>query len=237
MLIYGRNTVIEALKSQFPLESILLQDTLKNEGKISEILSLARKKGVRINSYPLHVLSKELKSEEHQGVGAKVEFSTYKLKTLLSSNSELNSFICIPESTYEQNVGAIIRTAECAGFSGVILNPKIAITPTVAKVSTGAVFHIPIIKESVFQVIKTLRDASFKIVGIERGGELIYNENLEGNILLIIGGEDKSLTPPIIKNCDALVELPQFGTINSLNMSVAAGITIYEVVRQNLSNS
>ncbi len=234
MLIYGRNTVTQALNSKFVVTSITLEENIFKDEKISGILNTAKKANVRIDFVSKSRLSSLVKSHEHQGVIADVQFKETKLNEI-DFNQNKKSFIYISEASFEHNIGAIIRTAECLGMGGVILPKNIDITATIAKISTGAVFFIPIIKIPIFQAIKSFREKGFFIYGIERVGKKYFEYDLSLNNLYIIGGEDKSLTDNVRSRCDGILEIPQFGETNSLNMSVAAGIIIGEDLRQKLS--
>lgn len=231
MIIYGRNTVIEALNSSHHCEELFLQLDINADSKISLIKDLAQKNGVNVKNISLKDLKKITGSEETQGVALKIHFKEHNLKDVLDKYG--NAYIYISDATYEHNVGAIIRTAECAGFAGVIIPSEIKITPTIAKISTGAIFNIPIIRNSVFNTIKEFKDNGFNVFGIERGGSNIFETSTPLNSLFIIGSEDKGLSKPIIDRCDGILEIPQFGKVNSLNMSVASAIVIYNYLREN----
>jgi 23S rRNA (guanosine2251-2'-O)-methyltransferase len=231
MTIFGRNTVLEGLKSSYNSEKLFLQTGINEDKKISEIIQTANSKNIPIEYLERRTLSKVSKSEDHQGVALRIEF---ELQSFSAKKVDIlaKSYILIPEATYEQNIGAIIRTAECAGLGGVILQNGLEITPTIIKVSTGAVFHIPVYKGSTFQIIKDFKKSGFDIVAIERGGTKLYNTSLENTSLFIIGGEDKSVSETLKKECNKIVEIPQYGKVNSLNMSVATAVVIYEHIRQ-----
>lgn len=231
MIVYGRNTVTEALKSKFTVTSLYIEDRIRVDEKIQEILSLAKKSGVKIINSPNGRIKQLAKSDEHQGVACDVDYIETKISEVDWSLDQ--GFIYISEATFEQNIGAIIRTAECAGFGGVVIPNKFNINSTIAKISTGALFHIPVISFPIYQAISQFKKEGFKIYGIERGGNNYFEEQLSSRSLFIIGGEDKSLTEGIREECDAILEIPQFGKINSLNMSAASSIIIYEYVRQN----
>lgn len=233
MIIYGRNAVLEALKSDFRSNGLYLQDGISHDDKLSEILEYAKSQKINIINLNSRELANKLDTTDSQGVGLDINFQTQNLKQILSKDENLEkSFIYITESSFQHNIGAIIRTAECAGLGGVILPPKMDITPMVVKVSTGAIFHIPIIKESIFNCIKEFEDNGYFIFGIERGGKSYCSVNLASPSLFIIGGEDKSVSDPVRKKCTEILEIPQFGRVNSLNMSVATSIVLYEQRRQ-----
>jgi len=235
LTIYGRNTVIQALNSKHNISKVILEENIKRDSKIDLLINTAENNGLKLEFLPKNRLSALTKNNEHQGVIAQVDFQEAKLKDLDVEILQTKSFIYISEATYEQNIGAIIRTAECLGFGGVVIPSDVNITPTVCKISTGAVFFIPIIRIPIFQAIKTFKDLGFYIYGIERDGSKYFERDLSTPNLYIIGGEDKSLSENVRERCDDILEIPQFGETNSLNMSVAAGIIMSEDLKQKLS--
>lgn len=232
MYIPGRNPVVEALRSNVKIHKIYLEQGIRLDEKIEEIQRVSNKKSITI----IHVSGKQLDKmstrEPHQGVIADVDIEL----TRLNSDTVVNNnglYIYIREAQYEHNIGAIIRTAEAAGAKGVIIPPKIDLTPVIARISMGAIFHIPIYSASLFPAIKEFKSANYRIWAIEiNGATSIYETEIAGEGLLIVGGEDKSISEPIAAQCDNLVYIPQLGKVNSLNMSVAAGIAMYEHLRQ-----
>ncbi len=231
MVFYGRNIVLEAIRSQHKCTSIILQEGISETEKIATILTEAKAKQIPISYQSRKEISSITKSEEHQGVLVNVDYKIFNLKDLIGKEDQ-QSFIYISTATFEHNIGAISRSAEVAGLSGVIIPKDADVTPTVAKTSAGAIFHIPIIKLPIFNAIKTLKDANFFIFGIERDGITYYKTNLTENTLFIIGGEDKSLSDSVRNKCDEILEIPQSGKVNSLNMSVASSIVLFERNRQ-----
>jgi len=237
MIVYGRNIVLEALKSEHYVEEIFLQEDINESDKIESILSQAYKLNIDVTRKSRPELTKICKVDEHQGVAAKVNFQDYSLNKFLTSDkfSLDKSYIYISEATYEHNVGAIIRSAECAGFGGVIIPNSVEITSVVAKTSVGALFHIPIIREPIYQTIKSFKKLAFSVLGIERDGTIYTSADLKSPALFIIGSEDKSLSENIREECNLILEIPQKGNVNSLNMSVAASIVMFEHNRQRFS--
>lgn len=232
MLIPGRNPTIEALKSQYRTVKILLQQDINQDKKIEEIFHLAKQKGIKIEEISRKKLDKLAQNDPHQGVIIDVSFEPQKLTTeLLEDNPGL--YLYVREAQYEHNLGAIIRTAEVAGVKGIILPPKQEITPTVARISMGALFHLPIFQHSLFPAMKLFQKSAYSVWGLERGGKNIYEIDLPENLLILVGGEDRGISQEVAGKCDGLLTIPQFGKVNSLNMSVAAGVAIYEYVRQN----
>jgi len=233
MQIEGRNPVLEALRAGTQLNKIFLEKGIKFDQKISEISKRAKKKKIRVEFVPKARLNKRSKTQVHQGVIATgLSTNTAALSTLIKDKQAF--LIYIREALYEHNIGAIIRTAECIGATGIILPPKISISPQIRRASMGASEHISIVNNSLFQTIKQVHDAGIQIIGIERSENStgLYKANLDKPILLIIGGEDRPLSKQILERCDQIVEIPMKGKVNSLNMSVAAAVVMYEVFRQ-----
>lgn len=235
MQIEGRNPVLEALRGGTPLKSISIEQDINVDTKIETILDLAKKNHIKIKSVPRSKLNKMSKTNIHQGV---IAFGSKKdapsLDTLTKDNDSF--LIYIREALYEHNIGAIIRTAECVGATGVILPPKASVTPQVRRAAMGATEHIPVINYNLFQAIKESQEAGLTIVGIERDekSEELFSTPLPKPLLLIIGGEDRSLSKEILNKCDKTLQIPMRGSVNSLNMSVAAAIVMYEVLRQDM---
>lgn len=226
MLIYGKNVVLELLNSNKHIcKKIILEDGHIIDEKISTIINLAKSKNIKIENKDNRSIEKQLNGGNAQGILAEVEYKFEKLPELYNSNKPI---ILIPESDYEQNIGAIIRTAEVLGFGGAIINKHTELTTVVAKASAGAIFHIPIFSGSIFEAIKEFKKVGYNIVGIERGGSDVNDIKKYNNTLLVIGSENTGISPTLAKNIDTFVTIKQHGKINSLNMSVAAGIIMNE---------
>lgn len=236
MVIYGRNSVLEGLKSNFRPIFFAIQKGIRIDDKLQQIINECKARKIEIKEMSSQEIDKLTSTEDNQGVGLKIDFQTQKLKTSLEKRLDY-SYLYITESFFTHNIGAIARTAEVAGLGGVIIPPNIDITPAMVKTSAGALMHIPVIKESLFNCIKLFRAKGFLIFGIERQGTKYFEANLAEPSLFIIGGENKSLTNAVRDKCDQILEIPQFGKVNSLNMSVASSLIIYEQVRQRLSQT
>lgn len=229
MIVPGRNPVIELLRSKFPISNLQLQEEINADAKIQEIYHLASQRGITPQFVNRKVLTKLAGSEDHQGVIAETNFY---LGPVTSKELEKGgSYIYIREAQYEQNAAAIIRTAEVAGMAGVILPPDLRLSPTMVRISMGAVFHIPLYQHSLFPTIKQFNEFGMPVYGIERGGENIFTADLDKDSLLIIGGEDHALSTEVLERCDKTLSIPQAGKINSLNMSVAAAVVIYQITQ------
>ena len=241
MLVEGRNPVLETLKSEHKVTTIFLQNRMPVSEKIKKLLSKAHKKGVRIRKMSSNKLDKLSQTQNHQGVIAIVQHKTQTLSETLDNLREKNKdpfLVFLNDVIYQQNLGAIIRSAECAGCNGVIIPRNTTLTPEAIRSSMGATEHIPIIQESIFNALKILKDDGIPIIGLEADGtSTIYEENLTGPITFIIGGEDKGITRSVLNKCDKVLKIPLYGKINSLNMSNSAAVVLFEKVRQELAKS
>lgn len=240
--IEGRNPLLEALRAKSDIQKIYIQKNIPKDNKISEVLKLAKKRKIRLEEVEKSHLDRISQTGVHQGViGVRGEriayFNTRELVKKTEEENKIPFYVIIREVLYEYNLGAIIRTAVCAGCNGIIIPQDTEITAEVARGAMGATEHAVIAKDSMFQSLKILHDNAIKLVGIEvTAKNYYYDEDLTGPIALIIGGEDHSLSEEIMKKCDFFVKIPLLSKINSLNMSVASGIVIYDKVRQELKS-
>ncbi len=241
MQIEGRNPVLELLKTDKLVSALNIQEYINQDTKINAILKKAKKKKIKIFRKTRKELDQMSQTGNHQGVIAVYKRNeTKNLDEIINEKFETNKplrLIYIRDAYHEFNVGAIIRSAEAAGFDAVILPPKINVTAQTVRASMGASEHIDILSESLFPLIKKLQKEGIKVIGIERhkNASIFSEADLTGNIMLIIGGEDRSLSEEIIDKIDETVEIPMKGRVNSLNMSVAAALVIFEALRQERS--
>lgn len=234
----GRNVVLEALRAGRDLNEILLDRGVKVDGKIQEILDLARHQGIEIRHVPRKELDKLSQTGVHQRIIARGEVEEAPgLRQVLGRcrAAKRDPFILVlTEVLYEQNLGAILRSAEGAGVDAVVVPPRVkGVTPVVARTSMGASEYVPVVQENLFSALKMLRDEGLLVVGAESTGQKNYFEvDLRGPVAILIGGEDRGLTGPLQKACAVVVKIPLQGHLHSLNMSVSAGILMFERVRQ-----
>ncbi len=244
MIIFGKNAVLEALKSEKTFNSLLV-DKKSHDGQIQEIIDTARENGIKVSFADRVVLEQKLakaNSKEkrlHQGVvGEIVDFEYCDIDDILDNAKEKNvdDFIVILDGIEDpHNLGAIIRTAECAGVTGIIIpeHRACAVNETVIKTSTGATANVKIARvKNINSAIETLKENGIWVYACEVGGEDIFKSNLTGKIAIVLGSEGKGVSQLTLKKCDGKFSIPMFGKINSLNVSVASAISIYEVVRQ-----
>lgn len=235
MNIEGRNPVLESLRSNPDnVREIFIRDKVKKDDKMYEIVKIAKKRKIKMRFVRVEFLNRISDTGKHQGVIAvRSALPNLSFREILQNSGDNMMLIYIRESFNEFNIGSIIRTAECTGAKAVVLSPKTKITPQVIRASMGASEHVSIVHESLFSAIKECKDAGVKVVGIEVSGDkFYYEEDLSGSTMFIIGGEDRSLSDEITQKCDSVVKIPLNGEVNSLNMSVAAGVVMYDKVRQ-----
>lgn len=230
MLVYGRNVALEYLKKSEKVKKIYLQ-----EGFHDEKINLLIEKGkIQPRYLPKFELDR-LANGVHQGIILDVVDFSYTDYHKFIQDSE--SFVVILDHLEDpHNLGAIIRTSEAAGVSGIII-PKdrgVTVNSTVIKTSTGAIDNIPIsLVTNLNQTISDLKKEGFWIVGTDMTNSTDYRKlDYSGKIALIIGNEGTGISRMVRESCDFMAEIPMYGKVNSLNASVAAGILIYEVVRQ-----
>lgn len=239
MNIEGRNPVLESLRSNPKyIREVFIRDRVKKDEKMFDIVKLAKKYKIKIRFVKGEFLTKISDTGKHQGVIAvRGSLPAHNLKEIVSQSDNLH-LIYIRESFNEYNIGSIIRTSECVGANAVILSPKTKLTPQVIRASMGASENVMIIHESLFNAIKICKDSGVKVIGIEVSGTNDYfTEDLSGSVMFIIGGEDRSLSEEITSKCTSVVKIPLKGKVNSLNMSIAAGVVMYDKLRQEILDS
>ncbi|MDE6781262.1 MAG: 23S rRNA (guanosine(2251)-2'-O)-methyltransferase RlmB [Ruminococcus sp.] len=234
--IVGRNPVIEALKSGTPIDTVYIDG---NGGSLGLIRRLAKEKNIVVKDAQDKKLSQLAGGASHQGVvavGACGEYVSVEEILEVSRKKGTKPFIIICDEIEDpHNLGAIIRTAETAGADGIIIPKRrsASLNATVAKTSAGAVSYVPVARVSnLAACIDTLKDNGVWIYGTDASGTDYCQTDFTGSMALVIGSEGFGISRLIQKKCDFMVKLPMYGNINSLNASVAAGIFMYEVLRQ-----
>lgn len=243
-IIIGRKPVLEALNSDEDISQVYI--LFGQQGGIIEAIRIAaKKKGIKINQIPSDKFKLITKDKIAQGVAAvKSSFKFYSLDEIIkiSKSKESEALLLILDSIQDtHNVGAILRSAECSGVDGVIVTKhnSAPINETVAKTSAGASEYIKIAQvNNLSQAITELKKNGFWIVGSYLEGAKDYTTvDYKTPIALIVGNEEKGIRKLTADNCDHLVRIPMKGKIQSLNVSVAAGILLFEIMRQrNLSS-
>jgi 23S rRNA (guanosine2251-2'-O)-methyltransferase len=240
MHIIGRNPVIEALRAGTKISKIYFRFGAHGEGLI-EIRKLAKAAGIQVAESPKQKFDRIRGSQSAQGVAALVEdVETVEFEDLIAIRREQDPpfFIALDSMQDPHNVGAIIRSAVCAGAHGVVLSvhDSSMLTDAVVKASAGAVAHIPIAKVgNLHQALETMKQRNIWIVGLAGDGEtdlLQFDADLP--LCVVIGGEAGGMRALTRKTCDRTVRIPMWGPIDSLNASVASALMMYEVRRKRL---
>lgn len=237
-ILFGRNAVIEALKSGREIDKILIQKGEK-EGSVIKIISAAKAKSIVTLEVEKSKLDELTGREKHQGVVAYVAAHEYvSVEEILEDAAAKGetAFVLILENIQDpHNLGAIIRTAHTAGVHGIIIPKRraVGLTGTVAKASAGALEHTKVAKVSnITQTIKELQQKGLWIACADMDGKVLFEENLTGPIGIVVGSEGEGVSKLTKQTCDYVVSVPMYGKVTSLNASVAASLMVYEVVRQ-----
>ncbi len=239
MIIYGKNACVEALNNlKLAINKVYIQNGMRG-ADVENITKLAKKRGVRYTYVPVEVITKLCSSKNNQGVLVDcTEFQYANLESLVENARENQKRILIvicDEITDPHNLGAIIRSAECAGATCVIISKdhSAQVTETVFKTSAGAVVNCPVCQVvNIANTIDYLKNNGIWTFGLEADGENIYKSNLKGDVAIIVGSEGNGLRRLVRDSCDTIVSIPMQGKTNSLNASVAAGVAIMEANRQ-----
>jgi 23S rRNA (guanosine2251-2'-O)-methyltransferase len=238
--IEGRNPILEALKSGRPIGKILIAKNIERHGAIAEIIHLAQTGGVPLEWVERPAIDRLSETRASQGILAFTSAKEYvDLDDLLVIYKEKNEpafYVIIDGIEDPHNLGAILRTSDAAGVHGVITRERraVGLTSAVEKASAGAVEYVPVSRvANISRTIEILKQDNVWIVGIDQSGDKDYTQvDYKPPTALVIGGEGGGLSDLVKKNCDFLVRIPMKGRISSLNASVAAGVVMYEVVRQ-----
>ena len=240
-IVEGRNAVLELLNSDRDINKIFVQSG-ERHGSINKIIAVAKENKVVVTEVEKSKLDFMSKTKNHQGVIAVVPpFNYCEVEDILDFAKSKNedAFILILDGIEDpHNLGSIIRTAETAGVHGIIIPKRrtVTVNSTVAKVSAGAVEHMKIARvNNITETIRKLKENGLWIIGTDgEARTLYYNQDLKGDIAIIIGSEGFGMSRLVKENTDMLVKIPMKGKITSLNASVSAGIIIYEAVKQRL---
>lgn len=237
-IIFGRNPVLEAIASGMEIDKIIIKKGGR-EGSIIPILKKASQKGIFVQETDRHRLDSIAGGENHQGIIAFVNDYEYAsvsdiIKRARDMGEKPIVIIC-DKITDPHNLGAIIRTAECAGVHGVIIPKRnsAAVNAAVLKTSAGAAMHIPVARvTNISQTIDLLKNEGMWFVGADMDGSAMYDVDFKDSVGIVIGNEGEGISRLVKEKCDFIASVPMCGRLNSLNASVAAGVIIYEALRQ-----
>jgi 23S rRNA (guanosine2251-2'-O)-methyltransferase len=236
----GIHSVKEALEAQRPMDHITIAKG-RQDTRVEEIVQLARKQGVPVRFEDRGQLDRMANSKDHQGVVALVAArAAATLDDILAranaTPTQFGLIVLLDGVEDPHNLGAIIRTALAAGAHGVVIPERRAagLTDTVARASAGALSHLPIAKvTNLVRTMEELKEAGYWLVGLDEQGEKNYTEvDYKSPVGIVLGGEGGGLHDLTRKRCDFVVSLPTSGPVKSLNVSVAAGVVLFEALRQ-----
>ncbi|MBE5755902.1 MAG: 23S rRNA (guanosine(2251)-2'-O)-methyltransferase RlmB [Clostridia bacterium] len=236
----GKNPVRELLNTTENIEKVMIVDGT-NDAELRAIQKQARDRGLKVEFADRRALDKLSETGHHQGVIAIYsDFKYADLKTIIKQTKDAGKdilFVVLDEVLDPHNLGSVIRVAECAGATGVIIPNRRSATvnETVVRTSAGATAYMPVIKVSnLNQAIEEMKENNIWVYAADMDGEQMYKTNLKGDIALVIGGEGTGVKQLTRKLCDGIISIPMYGKVNSLNASVSAGIVLYEAVRQRI---
>ncbi len=235
-IVSGRHPVIEALKSGRSINKIIIAEGSEG-GSLTEIIGKAKAKGIVIQTAPRTHLT-NVAGDAHQGVMAMMAPHNYaELEDIVKRKTgQPPLIILLDEIADPHNLGAIIRTAEAVGAQGVIIPKRRAVplTGVVSKAAAGALEYVPVARvTNLVQALEKLKLMGYWIVGTSLKAESSFaSVDYTGKVAVVIGAEGKGLSRLVEERCDFLVQIPMYGKLQSLNASVAAGVLLYEVIRQ-----
>ena len=235
-VIIGRNPVTEILKNDRPVDKLMVSS---REGSMIKIVAMAKEKSIPVISVEKAALDRIAGGRPHQGVVAYVspyEYAEMEDIFALAEERGEDPFIIILDNLEDpHNLGAIMRSAECAGAHGIIIPRRHAcgLTEVVAKSSAGAIEYMPVVKvTNIAQTIEELKEKGIWVAACDMGGRNYYEQDMKGKIAVVIGSEGAGISKLVRDKCDFVVSMPMVGRITSLNASNAAAIIIYEIRKQ-----
>jgi 23S rRNA (guanosine2251-2'-O)-methyltransferase len=236
--IFGTRAVIEAIHAKREIEKVFIQAGLNND-LIKELITLAKRNGVPFTFVPQQKLN-SLSSKNHQGVVCVLSAVQYaSLEDIIDklySEGKEPFLLIVDRVTDVRNFGALARTAECAGIHAIIMGDKgnAPITGDAMKTSAGALSYLPVCRvKDMKKTFSFLKDNGIQIIACtEKADKSLYQLDLNSPLALVLGSEEDGISPELLKGSDHQAKIPMSGNIASLNVSVAAGVCIYEAIRQ-----
>src|SRR5579872_5612838 len=237
-VIFGINSVAEALKSRGRAFEWVGVAKERNDLRLQKLIQDCRNAGIAVRFLPRTELDRMARTASNQGVVAVTSSKAYvDLDDVIAAKRGEHSLVIVLDGVEDpHNLGAILRTADAAGADGVVIPERRAagVTGTVAKVSAGASAHLPVAKvTNISRSREELKARDIWVVGLDERGKQNYDAiDYKMNCAVVLGAEGKGLHDLVASKCDFLVSIPMLGKVPSLNVSVAAGVVLYEVVRQ-----
>ncbi len=239
--IFGIRAVMEAIEAGKEIDKIYIKKDLQGE-LVSELFDLIHQYRIVTQRVPVERINK-ITRKNHQGVVALLSAVTYhsldNLVPQLYEDGVLPFVVVLDGITDVRNFGAIARTCECVRADAVVIPERgsVSVNADAVKTSAGALHHLPVCRErNVVSAVRFLKDNGYQIVAASEKADINYTQaDYTVPVALVMGAEDIGISPEVLKLCDTFVSIPMFGKISSLNVSVAAGVMMYEVVRQRLA--
>ncbi len=240
-MIFGIRAVIEAVEAGKEIDKILIKKDLQGD-LAKELFDLIKGRGFFVQRVPVERLNR-ITRKNHQGVIAFISAVSYqRLGDIIPSlfeEGEVPFIVLLDGITDVRNFGAIARTCECTGVDAIVLPERgsVSVNADAVKTSAGALLHIPVCRErSIHSAIRYLKDSGIKVVAASEKAVTNYTRvDYTVPVAVVMGAEDIGVDADNLRLCDEMVAIPQVGNIGSLNVSVAAGVMMYEVVRQRFS--
>lgn len=241
--IFGIRAVMEAIEAGKDIDKVYIKKDLHGD-LINELNELIRLHSIVTQRVPVERINK-ITRKNHQGVVAVLSAVTYhsldNIVPQLYEDGVLPFIVVLDGITDVRNFGAIARTCECAGVDAIVIPERgsVSVGGDAVKTSAGALLHIPVCRErSAASAVRFLKDNGYTVVAASEKADINYTmADYTVPVAIVMGAEDVGVSPEVMKLCDTFVSIPQFGHIGSLNVSVAAGVIIYEVVRQRLQSN
>ncbi|MCI8623554.1 MAG: 23S rRNA (guanosine(2251)-2'-O)-methyltransferase RlmB [Provencibacterium sp.] len=234
--VVGRNPVLEALRGERALNALYLEQGNASTAA-AQAVQLAKKRGIPVKNVSKEKLAQLSGGAAHQGMAATLASHSYAdLEDIYERAGEDPLFVILLDELEDpHNLGAIVRTAEAAGAHGVVIPRRRSalLTPAAAKAAAGALEHLPVARvNNLSATIEELKARGVWVYAADMDGESYCATHFDGPVALVIGSEGRGVGRLVKENCDAVVSLPMYGQLGSLNASVAAGILMYEIARQ-----
>ncbi|GAA4791710.1 23S rRNA (guanosine(2251)-2'-O)-methyltransferase RlmB [Olivibacter ginsenosidimutans] len=238
--VFGIRAVMEAIDSGKEIESLFIQRGLSGE-LLKQLKALLKERDINYQQVPVEKLDR-MTRKNHQGVIAIISPISYQkiedLIPVIYEKGRVPLFLILDGITDVRNFGAIARTAACAGVDALVVPSRgsAEINPDAIKTSAGALYKIPVCRhDNLAQVVKFMQDSGIQIIACtEKTDKSIYIPDFKLPTAFVMGAEDKGISDQLIRNADHLAKIPMFGEIDSLNVSVSAGVIVYEAIRQRL---
>jgi 23S rRNA (guanosine2251-2'-O)-methyltransferase len=234
--VEGKNPVLELLRSGAETRWIRVAEGLERDPVIREVLGLAEERGIPVEIVPRSELRRISTTSREQGVIAMALAPSYASLGQILDKKIGSVFVLVLDTVQDpQNLGSILRTGEATGVDVVVIprHGSVGITPVVHRASMGGSTIVPVARENLFNSLKLLKDEGVRVVALDQSGPNDYfDADLRGSVALVLGGEDKGISPTLLERADTIVRVPMIGKLKSLNVGVAAAVVMYERMRQ-----